>query len=40
MAGQAAESGNFTVTADANYDTNTSKDIALALEMMAEALPK
>jgi hypothetical protein len=37
---QAGSSGNYSVTADANYDTNTSKDIALALEMMAEALPK
>ncbi len=38
--GQAGASGNYSVTADANYDVNTSKDIALALEMMAEALPK
>ena len=38
--GQAGASGNYSVTADANYVANTSKDIALALEMMAEALPK
>ncbi len=38
--GQAGASGNYSVTADANYDANTSNDIALALEMMAEALPK
>ncbi len=38
--GQAGASGNYSVTADANYETNTSKDIVLALEMMAEALPK
>jgi hypothetical protein len=38
--GQAGASGSYSVTADANYDANTSKDIALALEMMAEALPK
>lgn len=33
-------SGKFEVKADANYETNTSQDIALALEVIAEALPK
>ena len=33
-------SGKYTVKADADYEANTSKDIALALEMIAEALPK
>ena len=38
--GQAGASGNYSVTADSDYVTNTSKDISLALEMITEALPK
>ena len=33
-------SGNYTVTADANYEANTIKDIGLGLEMLLEGLPK
>jgi hypothetical protein len=33
-------SGKFEVKADADYEANTSKDIALALEVIAESLPK
>jgi hypothetical protein len=33
-------SGKYSVTPDAGYEANTGKDIALALEMIAEALPK
>jgi hypothetical protein len=33
-------SGKYAVTPDAAYEANTAKDIALALEMVAEALPK
>ena len=43
-AGSAAHSiggsGKYAVTPDAAYEANTGKDIALALEMIAEALPK
>ena len=35
-----AGSGKYVVKADADYEANTSKDISLALEMLAEALPK
>jgi hypothetical protein len=33
-------SGKYAVTPDAGYEVNTSKDIALTLEMIAETLPK
>jgi hypothetical protein len=33
-------SGKYTVAPDAGYEANTGKDIVLALEMIAEALPK
>ena len=33
-------SGKYLVKADGDYEANTSKDISLALEMLAEALPK
>jgi hypothetical protein len=43
-AGSAAHSiggsGKYVVTPDADYESNTGKDIVLALEMIAEALPK
>ncbi len=33
-------SGKYAVNADTDYEANTNKDITLALEMIAEALPK
>lgn len=36
----AGGSGKYAITADSDYDTTTGKDLSLALEMLAEALPK
>ena len=36
----AGGSGKYSVTADAGYEANTGKDIALALDMIMEALPR
>jgi hypothetical protein len=36
----AGGSGKFSITADSDYDAKTGKDLVLAVELMAEALPK
>lgn len=36
----AGGSGNYSVTADAGYETNTANDLGLALDMIMEALPR